>query len=96
MRTALLIALISLQAGACRSAPLQRFEYSEVAMGGRARIVVYAPDHATAERACRDAFARIADELTRPDAAPAGKSGAARPGDAPPGDASPGDARTDR
>jgi len=43
-----------------------------------------------------DAFARIADELTRPDPAPAGKSGAARPGDAPPGDASPGDARTDR
>lgn len=60
MLTALLIALISLQAGACRSAPLQRFEYSEVAMGGRARIVVYASDQAMAEGACRDAFARIA------------------------------------
>ena len=29
-------------------------------MGGRARIVVYAPDRAAAERACGDAFARIA------------------------------------
>lgn len=41
--------------------PLQRFEYSEVAMGGRARIVVYAADESAASRTCRAAFDRIAE-----------------------------------
>jgi thiamine biosynthesis lipoprotein len=54
------VALILLLVACCAAAVPQRFEYSEVAMGGRARIVVYAQDRAMAERACRDAFARIA------------------------------------
>jgi len=40
--------------------PMTRFEYSEVAMGIRARIVVYAASQESAERACRAAFDRIA------------------------------------
>ena len=44
---------------ACAAAP-QRFEYSEVAMGVRARIVLYAPDQASAEKAARAAYDRIA------------------------------------
>lgn len=39
---------------------LSRFEYSEVAMGVRARIVVYAAGEKSATRACRAAFERIA------------------------------------
>jgi thiamine biosynthesis lipoprotein len=45
------------------SAPLvahTRFEYSEVAMGVRARIVLYAKDEATAHRAAQAAYDRIA------------------------------------
>ena len=42
---------------ACAS---ERFEYSEVAMGGRARIALYAADEASAQNAAREAFARIA------------------------------------
>ncbi len=38
----------------------QRFEYSEMAMGVRARIVMYAPDEAHAQDAARAAFERIA------------------------------------
>lgn len=37
-----------------------RFEYSEVAMGVRARIVMYAKDESTAQRAARAAYDRIA------------------------------------
>lgn len=37
-----------------------RFEYSEVAMGVRARIVLYATDEATAQKAARAAYDRIA------------------------------------
>ena len=38
----------------------QRFEYSEMAMGVRARIVLYASDEAHAQEAARAAFDRIA------------------------------------
>lgn len=38
----------------------QRFEYSEVAMGVRARIVMYAKDEPSAQRAARAAYDRIA------------------------------------
>jgi thiamine biosynthesis lipoprotein len=41
--------------------PLSRFEYTEYHMGVDARIVVYAPDKAVAERACTAAFERFAD-----------------------------------
>ena len=46
-------------ASAVDSAP-QRFEYSEMAMGVRARIVMYAPDEQHALDAARAAFDRIA------------------------------------
>lgn len=46
-------------AGASASS-LQRFEYSKVAMGVRARLVVYAPSQKLAETACKRAFDRIA------------------------------------
>jgi thiamine biosynthesis lipoprotein len=39
---------------------LARFSYTEYHMGVDARLVVYAPDRATAEAACTAAFARIA------------------------------------
>lgn len=56
-RAATIILLLSL----CGvSAASQRFEYSEVAMGVRARVVLYAPDQAAAEKAGRAAFDRIA------------------------------------
>ena len=41
-------------------AALTRFSYTEYHMGVDARLVVYAPDQATAERACLAAFTRIA------------------------------------
>ncbi len=43
---------------ACLAA--ERFEYSEMAMGVRARIVLYAPDEVRAHEAARTAFDRIA------------------------------------
>jgi FAD:protein FMN transferase len=43
---------------------LERFEYEEAHMGTRFRIVLYAPDKATAEKASKAAFARVA-ELNR-------------------------------
>lgn len=43
---------------------LARFEFQEPHMGTLFRIVLYAPDEATAKKAARDAFARIA-ELNR-------------------------------
>lgn len=49
--------------GGCRSVPepaLERFEYTEPQMGVPFRIVLYAPDPGTAERAAAAAFARIA------------------------------------
>lgn len=52
--------LAALAAATGAPAAMQRFEYSEVAMGVRARIVLYAPDQATAEKAARAAYDRIA------------------------------------
>src|SRR5438132_339133 len=40
-------------------APLERFEFTEPHMGTRFRMVMYAPDEATASKAARAAFARI-------------------------------------
>jgi thiamine biosynthesis lipoprotein len=44
-----------------RSGGLSRFEFSQPHMGTTFRVVLYAPDKQTAERAQRAAFARIAD-----------------------------------
>lgn len=40
---------------------LRRFQYSQMHMGVRVTITLYAPDAGTAERACRSAFGRIAE-----------------------------------
>lgn len=46
----------------CRAAePLSRFTFEEPHMGTRFRIVLYAADKATADRAAKTAFARIAE-----------------------------------
>lgn len=58
MRTTLLLLLVLLSTAA--NAAQQRFEYSEVAMGVRARIVLYASDEAIAQKAARAAYDRIA------------------------------------
>lgn len=41
--------------------PLERFTFTQYHMGVDARIIAYAPDEATAEKACAAAFARIAE-----------------------------------
>lgn len=41
--------------------PLTRYEYAQVHLGVRTRLVVYTPDEATAARACTAAFQRIAE-----------------------------------
>jgi thiamine biosynthesis lipoprotein len=46
--------------GFCGDSGLTRFEFSEIRMATRFRIVLYAPDPATAGRAASAAFARIA------------------------------------
>jgi thiamine biosynthesis lipoprotein len=38
---------------------LKRFHYAQIKMGVQARLVVYAPDEATAERACTAAYQRV-------------------------------------
>ena len=40
---------------------LKRFQYSQMHMGVRVTITLYAPDAGTAQRACRAAFTRIAE-----------------------------------
>lgn len=51
--------------GAMLSAPVEvgltRYEYEEPHMGTRFRLVCYAPDQATADRAAKAAFARVAE-----------------------------------
>ena len=47
-----------------RAAEPKRFEYEEPHMGTKFRIVLYAPDQATADKAAKAAFARVA-ELNR-------------------------------
>src|SRR6516164_8095095 len=56
------VLLLLLGAGSSRAAetPLSRFTFTEPHMGTRFKIVVYAADEATANRAARAAFARIA------------------------------------
>jgi len=39
---------------------LQRFQYAQIKMGVQARLVVYAPDEPTAQRACTAAYQRVA------------------------------------
>ena len=58
LTTTCLLGLIA--ASAAFHPSLRRFEYSQLAMGVRARIVVYARDQQSAERACKAAFERIA------------------------------------
>jgi thiamine biosynthesis lipoprotein len=41
--------------------PLTRYEYAQLHMGVRTRLVVYAPEEATAARACTAAFQRVAE-----------------------------------
>jgi thiamine biosynthesis lipoprotein len=56
-----LAGLLLLAAGAAAAEPaLARFTYTEPHMGTRFKIIVYAPDEATAGPAAREAFARIA------------------------------------
>lgn len=55
-----LISLLILVLSAAAFGTPQRFEYSEMAMGVRARIVLYASDEAHAQDAVRAAFDRIA------------------------------------
>ena len=59
LRVATIVSLILLSLSP-RLVASQRFEYSEMAMGVRARIVLYAPDEAHAQDVARAAFDRIA------------------------------------
>ena len=56
----MLSANFSYSLDASQAVALTRFTYTQYHMGIDARMVVYAPDQATAERACTAAFARIA------------------------------------
>ncbi|MBO0700348.1 MAG: FAD:protein FMN transferase [Zavarzinella sp.] len=51
-------------AGVSRAGDPQRFEYEEPHMGTKVRIVLYAPDKETADKAAKAAFARV-EELNR-------------------------------
>ena len=44
-----------------RAADLRRFEYEEPHMGTKFRVVLYAPDRATADKAAKGVFARVAE-----------------------------------
>lgn len=61
IRRAAWIGLFMFGLGAAHAASLTRFTYTEYHMGVDTRLVVYAKDRATAERACTAAFGRIAD-----------------------------------
>src|SRR6516165_10129537 len=64
MRTVLtVVATILVCAPTCKAASgkLMRFEITEPHMGTRFKVVLYAPDEATANRAAKAAFARIAE-----------------------------------
>jgi len=58
MRPRLLCILIALLAGGAEPS-LSRFRFTEPHMGTRFQIIVYAPDKDTADKAAKDAFARI-------------------------------------
>ncbi|MHC4416926.1 MAG: alpha-L-fucosidase [Planctomycetota bacterium] len=55
----LLIVTISFPCACATGQELQRLEYSEIVMGVKARIVLYAPDEAAGRRAARAAFERM-------------------------------------
>ncbi|MHC4219444.1 MAG: FAD:protein FMN transferase, partial [Planctomycetota bacterium] len=57
----LLINTISFPGAGWANQGLQRFEYSEIVMGVKARIVLYAPDEGSGRRAARAAFDRMSD-----------------------------------
>lgn len=58
----LLLFLLSAQSVLqAQTARLHRYQYSQMLMGVQVTITLYAPDRATAERACTAAFERIAD-----------------------------------
>lgn len=59
MRIPAYLLIVTSFACGIQAAP-QRFEYSQVAMGVRARIVLYAKDEATAKQAASAAFDRVA------------------------------------
>jgi thiamine biosynthesis lipoprotein len=62
LRISLLIWTAYMLGALCLQAtPLHRYQYSQIAMGVQVTITVYAPDRATAERACAAAFERIAE-----------------------------------
>src|SRR5687767_10365776 len=53
----ILVVGLALLAGGCAQQPrLKRFQYAQIKMGVQARLVVYAPDEPTAERACTAAY----------------------------------------
>ena len=62
--TFVLLQLLSTSAAQGEQPKLERFEFEEPHMGTRFRMVLYAPDKATAEKASKAAFARIT-ELNR-------------------------------
>ena len=55
-----MILLLATRAGVVAQAQSHRFEYSQIAMGVRARIVMHATNQATAENAAKAAYDRIA------------------------------------
>jgi len=58
---AFLLWIICLPSAFCGDEKVERFEFSEIAMGVRARIVVYASSEEEARTACKAAFDRIAE-----------------------------------
>jgi FAD:protein FMN transferase len=56
--------IVAWAAGSSQGAELARFEYEEPHMGTKFRIVAYAPDKPTADKAAQEGFARVA-ELNR-------------------------------
>lgn len=59
--TALCTALLAAEVGSAAEPALTRYTFAEPHMGTRFQILLYAPDEATANRAARAAFARIAE-----------------------------------
>mgnify|MGYP001170231665 CR=1 FL=1 len=56
---ALLLLLVLLPAAAAADGPLERFAYARAHLGTRVRIVLYAPDEATADEAAEAAYDRV-------------------------------------
>lgn len=60
MNTTQCLLLALLTAGTASAEPPGRYTFTEMHMGTRFKIIVYAPDEATASKATRAAFARVA------------------------------------